>query len=205
MKRLIIIYLSILLPIASGASSKDKEGFRRVTFGAEWSYIASFHSGVHHNFFSDEGYRVDLNQNGFSFRSNGEVYLHVGYNLNRNWNISFYTGYAGVYDHNNAIPVSIRTTRMFRQDREGDRWMVFLDAGSGLCLKKPVQEIVCGKIGTGYRISLSPDSSLDFLLAYRMTLTHPDIIYDDYKVDYSKINRNNAYTSALSIGISLSF
>ena len=62
-----------------------------------------------------------------------------------------------------------------------------------------------GKIGGGYRISLSKDTKLDFLFSARLTYTHPYIFYDDTQISHNKINRNNAWLSALSIGISLSF
>lgn len=204
MKRLLLILL-MLIPISALAGNGRADDSKKFNIGIEWGYVASFHYGIHYNFFSQEGYRVDQNYNRISYKSNAEVYLHLDCNLNRDMILSLYAGYSGVRDFGDIIPVSLRITRMLNQNSKGDRWLVFLDAGSGICLKKNPQEIVCGKIGTGYRIALSRDSSLMLLFAYRMTLTHPEIIYDDYKVPSNMINRNNAYVSALSMGISLSF
>ena len=45
----------------------------RITFGAEWSYIASLHCNIHHNFYAEEGYRVNLRYSNFRYMSNGEI------------------------------------------------------------------------------------------------------------------------------------
>lgn len=206
MKRLLLILSALLLlsdVIVGRERVEDKSC--RMTFGAEWSYIASFHCGIHHNFFSEEGYRVDLNHTSFGYKSNGDVYLHAGIELHRKWNISMYTGLAGVYDIGKIIPISLRATRYFKSNQMGDRWFSFLDAGTGVCIKKEPQAALVGKLGGGYRIALSEVSNLDFVFAYRVTLTHPEIVFDDYKVPINMTNRNNAYISAISIGISLSF
>ena len=95
MKKALIVICLLMLPL--GLMSKENAS-RRLTYGVEWSYIASFHCGIHHNFFSQEGYRVDLNHQGFDFESNGEVNLHCGFNIKENWNISLHSGIVGIYD-----------------------------------------------------------------------------------------------------------
>ncbi len=202
---LIVIAVSMLLPLALNAGEKDSRRSGKLTFGAEWSFISSFHCGIHHNFFSQEGYRVDLNHKSFGYESNGEVNLHCGYNIVKDWNLSLYTGFVGVYDIGNAIPVSLRLTRFFKEDGRGDRWLCYMDAGTGVCLKKNPQMTATGKIGGGYRLSLSRTTKMDFLLSYRMSLTHPQIVYDGYRIPFEMTNRNNAYVSALSVGVSLTF
>ena len=131
MKKVILI-LSALFLFSDFISCREKGEDRscRFTFGAEWNYIGSFHCGIHHNFFSEEGYRVDLYHTGFGYKSNGDVYLHAGIDLREKWNISFYTGLAGVYDIGKIIPISIRASRYFKPNVMGDRWFSFLDAGS---------------------------------------------------------------------------
>ena len=79
------------------------------------------------------------------------------------------------------------------------------ELGSGICIKRPVQEILSGKIGGGYRISLSRTTKLDFLVSARMTYTHPQVTYDKEVISHDMVRRNNAYASALSLGISLTF
>lgn len=202
MKRLITI-LMLIVPLTMKAEGGDEGRLRHFTFGAEWSYIASFHYGIHHNFFSQEGYRVDLNQQDLGYWSNGEAHLHFGYNLNKDWNIALYAGISGVRDFNFTLPVSLRATRYFGENIRTDRFLCFIDAGSGVCIKVNPQMTASGKIGGGYRLSLSPTTKLDLIIAYRMSLVHPDVIFDGYTVPFEKINRNNAYVSSFSIGISL--
>lgn len=206
MKRLLFILLAISLFNKSvNAREAATERFSRLTYGVEWGYVATVHSGYHYNYFAPEGFRVDESDNNFGYWHNADMYLHIGCNLNVRWNMSMFVGYAGAGDFHNVIPVSIRATRYFGNDPLIDRWLTFVDLGSGICLRSPVQEILVGKIGGGYRISLSKDTKLDFLFSARVTYTHPYIFYDDTQISHNKINRNNAWLSALSIGIALSF
>lgn len=204
-RRTIILLFVLFLPLSMYGREHMKSGSTGFTFGCEWGYVATLHYGVHHNFFSEEGYRVDYRDEMFRYHTNAEIMIHVGYNLNPNWNISLNAGYCGVSDMHHAIPVSFRATRLFKCNPYGDRWFTFLDLGSGIDLKKEPQELLCGKIGGGYRLSLSRKSGLEFLFAYRMSFTHPEVSYDGYQVKLEKINRNNAYISALSMGIRLTF
>ena len=203
MKRLIpfIIIVLQLLP-AQKAAAQD---LKRITMGVDWGYVSSFHCGRHDNFFSEIGYRVDVESQSLGYKSNGEVYMHCGYNLNNNWNLSVYAGIEGIYDIHKVIPVSLRATRYFKQNSLGDRWFTFLDGGSGISLTSHPQAIATGKAGCGYRFSLSTATKLDFVASYRMTLTHPELIYDGYRIPKDMINRNNAYVSGISIGLALTF
>jgi len=203
MKRTALILLTI---IAFDISMNAQESrFPRFTFGAEWSYIATVHTFMHNNFFSEEGYRVNYQDNHFLFRSNGEAFVHAGCNADEHWNISLYLGMTGISDHHNAIPISIRGTRYFGNDPMKDRWFAYIDLGSGISLKIPPQEILAGRIGGGYRMSLSRHTKLDFIAALRMTYTHPAVTYYDEEIPMEKVNRNNAYLSAVSFGIGLTF
>lgn len=205
MKRLLVIIIALSAAGILNAGNPHAREYKKFTCGAEWNYISSFHYIIHHNFFSDVGYRVDLKENGVGCKSNADVYVHLGYNLSQKWNISIYTGVAGVYDINKIVPFSLRVTRYFRPDNQGDRWFSFIDGGSGISLTRHPQAVAAAKAGAGYRIALSNASKLDFLLMYRMTLTHPELEFDGYEVPINMINRNNVYVSAISIGMSLTF
>ncbi len=206
MRRAISILLIIsIFNISVKARNTEGERFSRLTYGLEWGYSATVFSGYHYNYFAPEGFRMDEFGNSFRCRSNAEAYLNVGYNLSDVWNIAVYAGYAGVSDLHKAIPVSLRGTRFFGNDPAEDRWFAFMDFGTGICLKKPVQEIISGKIGCGFRMSLSPTTGLDFLFAIKTIYTHPYIYYDGIEIPFDKINRNNAYISSLSLGLALSF
>lgn len=203
MRRMIIITMTAFLSVAIMYGKEPVSDFKRITFGAEWGYVASIHCGLHHNFFSDIGYRVDMRSHEIAYISNGDVYVHLGCNVNHNWNLSLYTGIAGVYDLHKIVPVSIRATRYLNPSPKGDRWFLFLDGGSGLSLTSHPQATANGKLGAGYRISLSPATKLDFSISYRMTLTHPTVEYDGYIVDISRVNRNNGYVSGIALSMSL--
>ena len=203
MKRLFVILL-IICTFNIFVNGQERL-ISRFDFGIEWGYMATFYTGYRYIFFPPEGYRVDIRNSSVKLRSNAEVYAHAGYNLNERWNLSLYAGYAGVSDFHKIIPVSLRGTRYFGNDPRGDRWIAYLDLGSGICLKTPVQEILNGKIGGGYRLALSKDTKLDLLMAARFTYTHPQITYDKLVISHDMIRRNNAYAAAVSIGLGLTF
>lgn len=187
------------------AQNRGAEAYPSLTFGAEWSFVASVQSGFHHNFFSPEGYRVNLEGNTFRYKRDSDVYVHIGWNIDGSWNLALYAGYASVDEVIKILPVSLRSTRFFGNNPMADRWFTFIDLGSGLTLKRPLQEILAGKLGFGYRISLSRDTKLDFHLAARMTYTHKNIIYDNTMIPFDKINRNNIYVGAVSAGMAVVF
>ena len=68
-----------------------------------------------------------------------------------------------------------------------------------------VQEILTGKIGGGYQMSLSSDTKLNFLFSARGTFTHPSVYYDSNRIPMNRTNRNNAVVGAVSIGLGLTF
>ena len=201
-KASIIIFVMLLTSIGLKAQT---EPVPRFTFGAEWGYVRVFYSGYHHNFFSPEGYRADPREYGFNTISNVEGYVHGGYNLSDKYNISLYMGLTALMKYHHAIPVSVRVTRYYKTNNLGDRWFGFIDLGSGVSIKKEPDMMLSGKIGAGYRLSLSRRTSLDFIAGLRTVLTHPDIYYYGTLIPQDKINRNNAYMSALSLSISLTF
>lgn len=206
MRRLFVILLSInIFNISVIANDRDEKEYASFTYGVEWGYVATIHSGYRYVFFPPEGYRVDVRGNSFGLISNADMYVHAGWNMNERWNMALYLGYEGIADIHKAIPASLRLTRYFGGDPLKDRWFCFADIGSGICIKRPVQEIMTGKVGGGYRVSLSRTTKLDFIVSARMTYTHPQITYDKEIIIHDMVRKNNAYASALSFGISLTF
>lgn len=201
-RAVISIMLILFLNIAAAHAQEDKP---RITFGAEWSGVATFYTAYHFNYFSPDGYRY--NQRGVETDPvfNGEGLLHVGYNVNEKLNIAIYTGLTGISRIHNAIPLSFRVTRLFKQNRYGDRWLTFVDIGTGFSLKEQVQEIAALKLGTGYRFSLSRDSKIDLLIAARCTYTHPEIYFEHEPINQRWTNRNDAIIASASVGIALTF
>ena len=204
MKRLAIIS-TMLFVFLAGAHAQQSEDYPRITYGAEWSYVASGFSAFHYNYFSPEGYRYNSKGASPRFVGNEEGLFHVGYNVTDSWNLAVYAGFTGIADIHNAIPVSFRATRFFKQDMKGDRWFTFADAGTGISIKKHPQEIVALKIGGGYRVSLSRDTKIDFNAALRCTYTHPDIYFEHEIISQRWINRNNAIVVSTSFGMAITF
>lgn len=202
--------LSILLIISSfnfnltGQESGSEE-FARLSFGAEWSYTGTVHYNTWYNFFSTEGYRISRREDSGGYWSNGEALLHVGYNFNRHWNLSLYAGMTGFADFHNAVPLSLRATYCFGQDALKDRWLTFIDFGTGVSIKAEPQEIWTGKVGGGYRITLSRDTKLDFIAAIRLACTHPQIIDGEDIITLEWTNRNIALLRSFSVGMSITF
>ena len=201
-KTLALIFIMVLFHTGAGAGNTS---LPRLTYGVEWGYIGVFYSGYHYNFFAPEGYRVDPRGYDFMYDSNAEGYLHIGYNITERGNISLYSGLSAIMDYHHTIPISIRYTRYYGTDHMRDRWFSFIDLGSGCSIKSHPQFILTGKFGGGYRISLSRDPKVDILASLRSVLTHPDIVYYETPISHEKVNRNNAYVSAFSIGMALTF
>ena len=204
MKRLTVI-CTLLFVFLSSAGAQTEDDFPRITYGVEWSYVASGFSAYHYNYFSPEGYRYNSKGTSSGFVGNGEGLLHVGYNVTDNWNLAIYAGLTGISDIHNVVPVSFRATRFFTKNMNGDRWFTFADAGTGISIKKHPQEIVALKIGGGYRVSLSRDTKLDFNAALRCTYTHPDIYFEHEIISQRWINRNNAIVVSASVGMAVTF
>lgn len=206
MKKFILISL-ILCLFNNNVKAQDEGGetYPKFTLGLEWGYIASMTTFYHYNFYAPEGFRVDEKGLLWGCMSSADVYLNVGWNINPVWNLALYIGYAGVGNLHKSLPVSIRGTRYFKANMPQDRWFVFADGGSGICLKTPVQEILTGKIGGGYQMSLSSDTKLNFLFSARGTFTHPSVYYDSNRIPMNRTNRNNAVVGAVSIGLGLTF
>lgn len=200
-----MIYILIFSCCMMSWGKSHNASLPKLTFGAEWGYMPSFISGYHYNFFDPDGFRVDKKDISAEYHTNGEVTAHVGYNLNKKWNLSLHAGYSGAGGYEPVIPISLRMTRFWGDDHLTDRWFTLLDLGSGICLKENPQEIITCKLGGGYRFSLSRTSKLDLLATLRMLSTHPKIMNYGEFIGMKWINRNNGYVGSLFIGISLTF
>ena len=202
MKKIVLIFLSLILSITCMNAGNDRT---EVTYGVEWGYKATVFTGGHANFFAPDGHREDIVKNALNFYANSHASVHFGMDMNDLWNLSAYVGYAGIADYHHSIPVSIRLTRFFETDSKGDRWLSFIDAGSGISVKKDPEEILTGKLGAGYRLSLSKDTKLDFMAAGEIVITHPEINYFGSIISADRINRNISYVTSISLSISLTF
>ena len=206
MKRgLLILILHVLCSICTEART-GIEGIPRFTYGAEWSYTANIFKGYRCYFIAPEdGFRVDDRYDGLKYFTNGEVYVHAGYNFNEKWNLSIYSGYTTLCDFHPAIPISVRATRYFGPDPEKDRWFTYFDVGSGLSIQDKVSPILSAKVGGGYRISLSRYTKIDFIASIRFIHNRPSLYYYGEQIDDRYVDRNIGYSVAASLGIGITF
>lgn len=204
MKRGLLAYFIAMLCISASASDKGRN-IPKVTFGVEWSYSAAVLSGYHYNFYDPEGFRVNDLGVDWGYSTDGDMSFNLGYNFNEYWNMSLHAGYSGAGRYGKVIPVSIRATRFFGDSYLADRWFAFCDLGSGLSINERPREIYCGKIGNGYRLSLSRHTKLDFIAAFRLLYLHPDIFYYGANVSDAYINRDDGYLFSINVGLGLVF
>lgn len=182
--------------------------YPRFTFGVESSYALTFLNFSHFNFISSDGSRRDERAVSTSLFSNGQFLVHGGVNVSRNVNISIYTGYSGIYRGERMIPVSLRFTWLSGTDPLKNRWMAFCSAGGGINdITDPWNLSAEGRIGGGYRFSLNRSVKLDVLLAFQECYTHPRAYESDVGnyVPAERLRRNDAYISAVTIGLALTF
>ncbi len=182
--------------------AKYKRRFPRLTFGAEWGYVSTFFCFYHRNYRAVEGYRVNDKGSNAMYGGNGYLLGHAGVNFGGHFNLSLYAGYEGIGDGFCVIPVTLRTTWLFGSRAERSRWLCYLDAGYGF---RPEGDSRCflAKAGGGYRVSFSRSVKMDFLLSYRFA--YAGIPFSDYAgpVTGDRINRNDNFLNAISIGIGL--
>ena len=205
MKRgLTIITMLFLLGLSAAGKSPSRVS-PRITFGCQWDYCGTFLTGLDQYFYAPEGFRESIKYNAVTYLTNGESAIHGGYNFNDNWNLSLYIGYTALGEYHRAVPVSLRATRYYGDNPLDDRWFSFIDLGSGVSIKSHPQEIFTGKIGGGYRMSLSRYAKLDFILSLRAIYTHPDLIYYNEIIQDKDISSNHGYACSISCGIGITF
>ena len=205
MKRGLIIFTLILLTYFCAAGKTRTYDIPRLTYGVEWSYVETVFHGNHNYFISPEGYRIEQIEFEGRHIPNGEVNIHAGCNLNPCWNLSVHLGYTGIGDMHPGLPATVRLTRFFGKDYLADRWFAYGEAGSGISIKENIQELITGKIGGGYRISLSKYTKVDFMASIRYMQTHPEIEYYGEEIKAKYVSHNVGRTISATIGIGLTF
>lgn len=197
------ILIGIVLSSISSNAQETKRKQPLVTYGVEWSYVASFLSSSHQNFYSPEGSRVDLKGTQAMFRSDAEVDVHVGANIGKMWNLSLHAGYTNIAHIHTAVPLSLRLTKFYGNDPMKDRWMTYVGLGGGVTIKEIPGAMLEARIGGGYRISLSRMAKLDILASFKLDYSNPDIVYYGQAIPPESINRNNSFITAFTIGLGI--
>ncbi|MGM9762939.1 MAG: hypothetical protein ACI3ZQ_02830 [Candidatus Cryptobacteroides sp.] len=191
----------LMICICLSASAEMREG-RHLTFGVEGDYVVSFLDIGSFAYIPVEGFRVVEQPVDWKYLGGFAYYAHIGYDITRNLNISFYGGYSScIY---NMVPMSLRLSFYGKENRFKDRWFGFVDAGSGLSIQSKVKPIICGKIGCGYSFTLSGITSLELLFSLNGIYLQPDARYVG-SVDESKLFKSHLGVISASFGIGLKF
>ncbi len=198
------------MSLTAFAGDMQRRSFSRLTFGVEGSFVGTFLSYRHSNFISNYGYRIDRKTYRHKFHGNGEILLHIGCNISPSVNLSLYSGYSGACKDGRIFPLDLRLTWFPSNKADKDRWFAFLDAGPAL--KKAGKESSLagtGKLGGGYRISITRSVKLDFLVSLRQVFMKDMIVKTDMAenqyIDENRIRRNNTAYTAITFGIGLAF
>lgn len=182
--------------------NNGKRAFPRFTYGIEWSYIATINTVYHHNFRAKEGFRMNEKGSTMMYASNGAILAHAGINIGVNCNLSVYAGYAGLAEGYAVMPVSLRYSWLFGKDPSASRWLCFIGGGCGLHAGDDSISYT-GRIGGGYRMSLSRSIKLDFTVSYQCSYAGIPFSDIDGEVPADRIRRNDNYLSAINIGIGI--
>lgn len=203
-----VIFFLAMLP-ASGGNRGTARDFPRFTFGIEGNCTVTFGTYYHYNFISADGYRINARGYDGSAACNGQLLANAGCNLNRNLNLSVYFGFGGIRRKETALPLSLRLTAYFGKDPTAGRCFAFADGGAAIGTDRKTKLSPAGKLGAGYRVSLTRSTKLDFLIACQMIYSHPDVSesIDGMASDVppERIRRNNILINGITFGIGLNF
>lgn len=203
----IIIILVCIQPLASARLLPGGPLFDRFLAGVEWGYTQCFFLSRDYNFYSEEGYRIYEQDQGFSWHANAQILARVSYALGNRSMLTLLGGYMGMGENNRLFPVQLRYSyfpKSFLEDglfafaQGGVAWHTHAAAG---------QPAMLGSLGGGYRLHLSEDCNLDLLVGFKYLRDHPSIPNPEGpgNVPAHNIRKNVAGYCALDISLALSF
>lgn len=182
----------------------------RVRYGLEWGISPTFLQSRDINYISAEGYRVDEDGKDFAIDWNGFVLADVGVNLNDNWALSLYAGYAGLSKGNRIFPLLLRVSA-FPKGMTNDGIFIYAEGGAGFHSAVPdtstLPAAAMTDAGLGYHLALSRSIGLDVQLSLRGS--HDKMRIKDADtgvwVPDADIRRNDMHCYALCLSIGLNF
>lgn len=211
MKRIVTIFLLMTLACYELSAWDLWRRFREwgspeVKYGVEWGYTATFLDAARYDYVDPvDGYRVDESTVDAYLYSNAHVSANIGIYFGNHFCTAIYAGYEGIKQDKRIFPVTVRASYYFK-DYRSDGAFCFLEGGTGI---HPNDKFVSniGRIGAGYRLSLSRKGSLDLLMSLKLTGDRPEIanIHTGYPVPEHYIRYSNALYGAATLGIALNF
>lgn len=207
--RRLFLYIVLSILSVTGAAAGENYNAGRFHFGLEWGYGQGIYSYSHINIISQEGYRINETSQGLWRKSNGEVLAKIGYDLHEKVNLSICAGWTGISEGCQAYPVLLRLSFAPR-GLYNEGFFTFIDGGAGFRTKieeysRAALPILDG--GEGYRLWLTPNFFLDFMLSIRAAFDSPLIRNPEGPgiVKEENIRHNVAEFYSVNISIALSF
>lgn len=179
----------------------------RPGFGIEWGGGASFLETHHFNYNTQEG-RINDVSTRFLFHAQAYVLADFNLHITDRIGIALVSGYQGIFKDREMIPLDLRL-KFCPKGFSEDGPVLFAEGGAGFPVIHKQANVVAalGAVGGGFRLALKDMTGIDFTLAIRGCLDHPDV-YDEVNglwIDSADVKRNNAAYFALTIGVALNF
>lgn len=198
------IFVFLLL----GAGMTARAITPRLNLFAEWGYSQGLFYRHQYNILTSEGNRLVEKNAGTLFTPNGDLMGGVTVKVARRNGLSLMCGYSGVGDDTRVVPIVFRYS-FFYNGHDSDGLFNFADGGIGFNLATELDQsaIWMAGCGVGYRFSLAPDISIDFLLNLKSTFDKPKIPDPEGQgfVHKDRILSNAASYYALNLSVAISF
>ena len=207
MKRICLIFLSLLLSAALSAAEKGS-WYGHWDYGVEWGYTANLAEIYHYNYTSPSlGARIDTRDRRLTYKSNGLLMAFAGVKFAHHYAVDAMAGWAGLFEGRRMFPVTLRSSYFFNAyDRDG--WKAFLEGGCCLGQSFAGKAVGIAKAGTGYRVMLDRHFALDLSLSLQGVLDHPVDVYDRNRgeaVPDRNLRRSDCGYVGLNFTVALSF
>ena len=204
MKRILAIIAASLL-FGLTAFAGGGEFFGRLHPGIEWGYTLTLAAHHHYNYL-DESIGFRINDEGWTMlpRSNAYILGSLKYSFSSVFSTSIISGFQGIYKDRRTVPLLCRVS-VSPSGRDSDGFFFFSDMGVFLTdFRRHGNQF---QIGSGYSIVLAPRCSIGLRIGARLIYDRPDV-WDPIEEEYiseQNIRRNDAWYSALNMGIVLEF
>jgi len=174
-----------------------------LTCGLEWGATVPLWSASEYNYIDSNQSRVDATYNSFSFFLNGCISGNIGVYLNDKFRLDICSGYIGIQDGRNAVPLTLRGY-YFSKGFDSNSLCYRIEAGILFDQNFHFDKTYIASTGIGYRIPLYGKSAVNILGNLRFATDRPDLLTPDQKtiVPIEDIRKN--ISEYLSIGISVS-
>lgn len=206
MRRYAYVILSALALLITGRA-EAAEPPEWMQFSVDWGYSQQLYSIKHFNYITDDGYRVDEEEQGFTPYPNGRVGGSVSFLLSDRFTTGLAFGYLGCGSKERMYPILLRAA-WYPNTYFLDGFFAHIDAGtfipSSNYSKHPS---LIGEVGPGYHVVLGGRFSVDFKADFRVSYTRPPIHRADGTgyIEERNIRRNNAVYCALDFSIAVNF